>query len=170
MLDKLKPASSGADGLPYWFLQLAACSIAEPLAYLYNLSLSTGVVPDQWKKAVINPMPKISLPLSCSDFRPISLTPTPSRIFEKLVVQNVLYSIFRQPSLSELFLDQYAFRPTGSTQAAIIAILHHVTTLLETSPYVRIFALDFSKAFDTLRHSSILSKLSSLPIQDQYYN
>ena len=42
--------------------------------------------------------------------------------------------------------DQYAFRPTGSTTAAPIAILHSITHLLSSNPYVIVIALDFSKA------------------------
>jgi len=69
-----------------------------------------------------------------------------------------------------LFNDQFAYRPTGSTEAALISILSHITDSLTSHTYVRVIALDFSKAFDTLRHSSILSKLAQLPIDDCIYN
>ena len=61
--------------------------------------------------------------------------------------------------------DQYAFRPTGSTTAAVISILNDLTDMLQINPYVRIVALDFSKAFDTLRHSTLLKKFAALPLQ-----
>ena len=170
MLDKLAPTAAGADGLPFWLLKLAACSIALPLAHVYNLSLFNGIVPTQWKKAVIVPIAKVPRPACCAEFRPISLTPIPSRLLEKLIVRSYVYPIFQQPNIYHLFCDQFAFRPTGSTEAAIIAILHHVTSLLSNSAYVRIIALDFSKAFDTLRHCKILTKLSQLPLNDQIYN
>ena len=48
--------------------------------------------------------------------------------------------------------------------------MNHVTTLLTTNKYIRVIALDFSKAFDTVRHSSVLSKLSELPINDNVFN
>ena len=48
--------------------------------------------------------------------------------------------------------------------------MHHVTTLLSTNQYVRVIALDFSKAFDTVRHSCIASKLAQLPLPDNIYN
>ena len=69
-----------------------------------------------------------------------------------------------------LLTDQFAFRPTGSTDATLISILHHITDLLTTNPYVRVIALDFSKAFDTVRHCTTLQKLSTLPIPDNIYN
>jgi hypothetical protein len=74
------------------------------------------------------------------------------------------------PATHQLFNDQFAFRPTGSTEAALIAILHHVSQSFLDQPYVRIFALDFFKAFDTIKHSTILSNLSLLPVDDLIYN
>jgi len=56
------------------------------------------------------------------------------------------------PSLT--FSDQYAFRPTGSTSAAVIAILQSVTDLLSNNQLVIVLTLDFCKAFDTIRQSS----------------
>jgi len=52
----------------------------------------------------------------------------------------------------DCFTDQFAFRPTGSTTATLIALLHTVCTMLSTNPFVRVFAIDFSKAFDSIRH------------------
>ena len=171
MLDKLKSTAAGPDEIPFWFLKIASPSISLPLSYLFNLSFQTGIVPHQWKNANIVPIPKVPCPSSPSDFRPILLTPIISRLFERVVVKTNIYTLFFNPTLAALFSDQYAFRPFGSTDAAIISIIHHVTSLLsDGNSYVRLIGLDFSKAFDTVKHSCILSKLSSLPISDQLYN
>src|SRR6218665_2011269 len=69
-----------------------------------------------------------------------------------------------------LLTDQFAFRPTGSTTAALISIHEQVTTLLDTNNYVTIIQLDFSKAFDTVRHSSFARKLLPLDIPDEIFN
>ena len=170
MLDKLKPTAAGTDDLPYWILKLTACSIAKPVAHIYNLSMLSSLQPSQWKQAIITPIPKIPSPLSEADFRPISLTPILARNFEKNIIRAYIYPILQDSTTSKPFLDQFAFRPTGSTEAALISILHHVTHLLAFHQYVRLIALDFSKAFDTLRHCTILSKLSLLPLPDHVYN
>ena len=81
---------------------------------------------------------------------------------ERLVVQTYIYPAFEDDAARCNLQDQYAFRPTGSTTAAIIAILQTVSDLLNTNDYVIIIALDFSKAFDTLRHSTLASKLAQL--------
>src|SRR5206468_2468968 len=84
-------------------LPLLVFLFCSPLTYIFNLSLHSGTVPLQWKKAIINPIPKIPHPSTCSDFRPISLTPILSRIFEKLLVKSSLYPLFMQPSVAPLF-------------------------------------------------------------------
>ena len=59
---------------------------------------------------------------------------------------------------------------TGSTTAALITLLQHLTDLVTQHDYVHLIALDFSKAFDTVRHSTLLSKIADLQIDDQLYN
>ena len=98
MLDVGPTTASGMDGLPFWFLRVAAPSISAPLAHLFNLSLSYSYVPPQWKVGVITPVPKVSSPSSCSDFRPITVTPILSRIFEKVVVRRFLYPVLTHKS------------------------------------------------------------------------
>jgi len=121
---------------PAWFLRLGAPVFSEQLAKLFNLSLSSSVVPRQWKSAVIRPVPKVATAKSKTDFRPISITPVLTRIMEKSIVRQFLYPAFNQPSTASLLNDQFAFRPTGSTTAAIVFLLHTVTQMLNTNSHV----------------------------------
>ncbi len=132
MLDRLKSTSMGFDGLPAWFLRLSAPSIALPLAYLYNLSISQSKLPNQWRAGVITPVPKITRPTSADAYRPITVTPILSRLLERIVVRDYIYPIFTSPECMQKFSDQFAFRPTGSTTAALIAIWHKISNLLQT--------------------------------------
>lgn len=93
-----------------------------------------------------------------------------SRIIERIVVQNYVYPSLIAPHPGLSFQDQYAFRPTGSTTAAIITLMQVVTALLKDNPYVRVIALDFSKAFDTVRHASLADKISKLDMPDCVHN
>jgi hypothetical protein len=170
ILDQGCPTTAGYDELPAWFLRLAAPCISLPVAHLFNKSLNASYVPDSWKISIIHPIPKTVPPLSCSDFRPISITPILCRILEKLVVRTFFYPLYEQPAYQELFSDQFAFRPTGSTTAALVSLFHHVTNILNTHTHVHIISLDFSKAFDSVRHSSLASKLAKLPLPDCIYN
>ena len=85
-------------------------------------------------------------------------------------MQEYLYPALLNPPEHLSFNDQYAFRPTGSTTALIIDILDKVTSLLESNEYVIMIALDFSKAFDTIRHDTLFKKYSKLDIADELYN
>ena len=170
ILNGLHHTATGLDNLPAWFLRLGAPVFSEPLAKLLNLSLYTSVVPRQWKSAVIRPVAKVGSARSHTDFRPISITPVLTRIMERSIVRHFLYPAFNQPPLSHLLNDQFAFRPTGSTTAAIVFILHTVTQMLNTNSYVTIIATDFSKGFDTVRHVTLLEKLAALDLPDHVYN
>ena len=90
-LDSLKPTATGLVGLPVWYLRLVAPWIASQISYIYNLSYNSSVVPVQWKLSSITPVPKINKPADCADFRPISVTPVLSRIYERYIVRRNLY-------------------------------------------------------------------------------
>jgi len=170
ILDHLHPTATGLDQIPAWFLRLGAPVFAAPIAQLFNQSMASATVPHQWKKAYITPIPKIPHPTAPTEYRPISITPVLSRVMERHVVRTYLYPAIQHPPQDLYFQDQFAFRPTGSTVAALIAMLHTINDMLSRFPFVRVFALDFSKAFDTVRHSTLLEKLAKLDLPDEVYN
>ena len=57
--------------------------------------------------------------------------------------------------------DQFAFKPTGSTTAALSYIFSNITETLQSADHVRCFLIDFSKAFDTVPHAQLLTKLEA---------
>ena len=147
-LRRITPTSPGLDALPSWLFSKCSYELAGIIAYIFDYSFSNGVVPGQWKRSVITPVPKVSRPMSISQFRPISVTPILSRLAEKLVVRNWLF-----PAIDSTFIaDQFAFKPTGSTTCALTFFIHHVTRLIEDNSYVRCLLIDFSKAFDVVDH------------------
>ena len=102
-------------------------------------------------------------------FRPISVTPVMSRILERIVVRDFIYPALSTPSTSLSFSDQFAFQPLASTIAALIHLLQSITSLMLTNKFVIVYALDLSKAFDSVRHSTVLSKMSLLDLPDNIY-
>jgi len=162
MLDRLKPTATGLDGMPAWFLRLMAPIVAASLVALFNQSILAGVVPRQWKDAIIIPVPKVPVPVEEADYRPISITSVLSRQVERHIVRRYIYPVFVTPPPDLCFADQYAFRQSGSTTAALVAIHYTICTMLSNNQFVRVFALDFSKAFDSIKHEPLLGKLSSV--------
>ena len=118
-----KRTSSGWDGLPSWLFRKFSVELATVVTHLVNYSINCGQVPDMWHTAIVTPVSKVSQPSDCGDYRPISVTPILSRITEKIPV--------------ELLSDQYGFRPTGSTTAALVHLFHSITKMLESCSYVR---------------------------------
>ena len=92
ILDHLRPTATGLAGVPAWFLRLGAPLFAAPLAQLFNQSdsVAAGIVPRQWKAAMITPVPKVNEPIQPSGFRPISITPVLSRAFERHIVKSYI--------------------------------------------------------------------------------
>jgi len=165
-------------------------SFFNTLLYLFNHSLATSTIPQQWKQASIKPIPK-SLPYKHhADLRPISITPisitpisitpisiTPisitsvlTRIMEKTVVREFLYLTLLSAPSTLSYSNQFAFRPTGSPCAAIMSLLNTVTNMLLPNPSVTVISSDFSKALDTVRHSTLLVKMAQLDLPVNVYN
>ena len=99
---------------------------------------------------------------SVSDLRPISVTPILSRMVERLIVKD---HIFPAITLAELY-DQYGFKPTDSTTAALVDITNTISFMLETNKYVHCLLINFSKAFDSVDHLIVINKLKALNIAD----
>jgi len=101
MLDHLRPTATGLAGVPAWLLRLSAPVFAAPIARLFNKSLAAGIVPTQWKTAIISPIPKVVNYQQPSDFRPISVTPVLSPMLERLVVRHHIYPATMHPPPGE---------------------------------------------------------------------
>jgi len=170
MLDTIHPTAMGLNGIPEWFIRIAAAAFARPVTHLFNLSLNSSVVPSQWKASRITPIAKTAQSATCHDYRPISITPILSRLMEKELVRSFLYPILLSPDFSHSFCDQFAFRPTGSTTSALVFLLHQITSLLQHNDYVHLIALDFTKAFDTIRHHYMISKMCTYALPDCFHN
>jgi len=171
-LASIKGHSTGPDGLPSWLISPMAHLLTKPVTDLFICSLTNSYVPIHWRlsRPTITPIPKIARPLKESDFRPISITSILSRILEKMVLRRYFFPFITQPISNRNFTDQFAFRPTGSTSAALISITHELQSMLQSEPYVRLLSLDFSKAFDTVGHKYLADQLASQPIPDFLYN
>src|SRR6218665_1898240 len=116
------------------------------------------------------PIPKVNPALAPSDYRPISVVPVLSRILERLVVRTFVYPFFCVNPMAEMIQDQYAFRPTGSTTAALVDLLQKVTDLLRENEYIVLATVDFSRAFDSVKHMPLMEKMNLLELPDCIYN
>jgi len=85
-------------------------------------------------------------------------------------MRTFIFPALQLPYPELCFDDQFAFWSTGSTTAAVIALLHTVRKMLSTDQYVHVFSFDFTKAFDAVRHETLMNKMAQLNIPDNIYN
>ena len=152
---KLKNKGSGVDGLSPWILKDCAIFLAPAITSLINKSLQIGKFPTCLKSANITPIPKTSRPSSVVDFRPISILPALSKVFERIV----LHKFILPAVTSFIHPSQFAYIPrlgTGTT-SPLVLFYHYILEFLDqSSGAVRVLSVDFSKAFDKLSHSAIV--------------
>lgn len=157
ILSNLKPkTSTGHDGLSTKLLKNLTNVIANPLTILINKSLVEGVVPDSIKIAKVLPIYKKDDPYNIQNYRPISLLPAFSKIFEKVVFKR-LYMFLQ--TKEAIFEKQYGFRPKHSTIDAMHDFLRNIYDVYERNEDGIGIFIDFTKAFDTIDHKLLLHKL-----------
>ena len=125
--------------------------------YLYNLVISTGIFPDDWKIATVTPIPKVSNPRTCGELRPISILPTPGKIMEQILHDQIKQFLEASKYLIE---EQFGFRQNKSTTKALARLLDSLLTNADRGELTVAVFLDFKKAFDTINHKLLIHKLN----------
>ncbi len=151
--------AAGPDGITGRVLRSCADQLAGLFTSIFNESLATSVVPTSFKKSVIIPVPKNSKPSCLNDYRPVALTSTVMKVFERLLKKHICSSI--PATLDPL---QFAYRPNRSTDDAISQVLHSSLTHIDSKNgnYVRLLFIDYSSAFNTIVPTKLTVKLSDL--------
>ena len=151
----------GLDKISSFILKIAAPVISSSLAKIFNISLKTGVFPVQWKYARLAPIFKGDLKSETENYRPISVLSTLARVFERLIY-NQLSNYFE--SNGYLTKCQYGFRKFHSTVTAILKNSNDWLLNMDNGSINGMVLFDLKKAFDTIDHEILLSKLASYGI------
>lgn len=135
--------------------------IAEPLApilsLIFNKSFELGKFPQNMKTSKVIPIHKNDSKMLTSNYRPISLLPILSKIFEKIMYSRIMDFVKTQKIL---YPRQFGFQQKKSTELAIVDIQAKVIQAFENMETPCCIFLDFAKAFDTVNHSILINKLN----------
>ena len=154
--------STGPDGLSTKLLQYIKEPLIEAITITLNQSLNTGIFPEKLKIAKVIPIHKKEDPSLLENYRPISILPSISKIFEKIIC-NQINDYF---NLNNLFHSgQYGFRKHHSTELAAMELIDRTTQDMDRGETPFGIFLDLSKAFDTLNHTILLNKLNHYGIK-----
>ena len=154
--------ATGADNIPMHIIKDISEYISAPLTQIVNLSLAKGIFPDQLKISKIVPIYKADDPELFSNYRPISLLSNFSKIFEK-VMYNQLIKFTN--TLEILHSLQFGFRKNHSTSLALIHLINKIASSIDHNEITMGIFLDLSKAFDTLNHDILFYKLEHYGIR-----
>ncbi|CAM5088467.1 unnamed protein product [Eretmochelys imbricata] len=148
--------SMGPDALHLRVLKELADVIAEPLAIIFENSWRSGEVPDNWKKANVVPIFKKGKKDDPGNYRPGSLTSVPGKIMEHVLKESILKHLDERKVIRN---NQHGFTKGKSCLTNLIAFYDEITGSVDEGKAVDVLFLDFSKAFDTVSHSILVSKL-----------
>ncbi|MCP4484330.1 MAG: reverse transcriptase family protein [Flavobacteriaceae bacterium] len=154
--------SSGPNSIPVKLLKLLDDSISSDLSILINESFAIDIFPDKLKLAKVIPIFKKGVRTKTSNYRPISLLSTFSKIFEKLM-QTRLQKFLE--TCDVLFSMQFGFRSGHSTEHALISLTESIKTTLDNKRLGCGIFIDLQKAFDTVNHEILLNKLEHYGIR-----
>ena len=158
--------SFGSDGISSRFLKDSLPVLGFYLTVIVNTSIVTGVFPEMWKYALVNPLFKQGDPEDPSNFRPISILSTLSKVIERIVADQLHEFII----VNQLFSNtQHGFRKHLSTETALLKVTEKLYENIEKNEISALILCDLSKAFDSVSHSILLKKLNDMQIDSFWF-
>lgn len=155
----------GVDGLPTFILKECSTELSPSLCCLFNLSLSSGRLPQEWKNSLVVPVYKKGKKEDVENYRPISLLCVTSKVLERCIFNHLI------DHFGSIFVDcQHGFLKGRSTVTQLLSFLHEIGQSLDKGLQSDIVYLDFAKAFDSVCHKRLVFKLRLFGIGGELLN
>ena len=161
VLSKIKARKAcGPDNICGMLLKSCLKQLAPIFAHLFQLSVNTQIVPKTWKTAKIVPVPKSSLPKSKHDLRPVALTSTIMKTFERIILSHLLPQV--KPPMYNL---PFAYSEGLGVDDAVLTLLHTLLKHLDTlGTKARLLFVDFHSASNTIQPHLLMDKLMNMNV------
>ena len=152
--------SRGADGIPPFLLEKTAKTVSKSIKSLFNNMGRLHIVSGSWKHGLVSPIFKDGNKNEVKNYRPITLLNIISKVFEKLVLK-----FFSEHLLNSITFCQFGFVQRRSVILQLILSLSNIFQNFSASEECCfLLLLDFSKAFDKIKHSVLMKKLARMKI------
>lgn len=152
----VKSNAMGFDNIHPKFLKTILPVMLPYITFIFNTILTKSIFPDNWKHAKVIPIPKAN---NNNEYRPISILPFLSKVFEKLLHKQIYEHINNNNLLTS---RQSGFRPKHSCVTALIDVSEEIRKNIDAGFITFLVLLDHSKAFDMVDHQILCSKLISV--------
>ena len=152
----------GRDGISSLVLKRYAEILTPTLTFLCNLSFETGIFPAEFKLAEIIPIHKNGCRDRVTNFRPISILTSFSKILERCINTRIITFLEKNCLLSN---SQFGFRSQKSTSDAVLELTNFIVTNMDSKRKVLAVFLDLAKAFDTVSVPLLIGKLERLGLR-----
>jgi len=157
--------SSGYDEISTKLLKISANYTCSPLTYICNKSVSTGIIPERLKYSIIKPLYKKGDKTDPSNYRPISMLTSFSKVLEKALYNRLIEYLNYNNILNS---QQFGFRKNLATKDAIFRLIHEILNALNSKIMVGSIFFNLAKAFDSVNHLLLIQKLPHYGIIGKY--
>ena len=156
--------ASGIDGISNYIVKLSVKVVSPVLMKLFNSCMDEGIFPDMFKIACVIPLFKGGEKTESTNYRPISLLPVFSKLFEKVIEVRLAKFLDKNKLITP---HQFGFRKHYSTELAVTEIQNMLLKNIDENKITCTIFLDLAKAFDTVDHRILIMKLERYGIRGQ---
>lgn len=145
--------ATGPDLIPAKYIKPVTEYITSPLTNIINERIDLNTFPKAWKISRISPVPQVDNPRTCDEYRPIAILPVFSKVYERLVLSQMIEYIDKHSILNEKISG---YRRGHSTSTILLRFRKDIIRAMKRGEFTMAIFADFSKVFDMVNHTRIL--------------